>query len=395
MRTTVPLEFRRLQRFFRSSAGIFLLAKPCFALGINKVGVAQKNMVEKESSRYAEAGVDIDKGNAFVENIKPIVASTFRPGVLTGIGGFGGLFALGGGKFQDPVLVSSTDGVGTKLIIANMCGKHDTIGIDLVAMCVNDIIVCGAHPLFFLDYFATGGLDLSVAVDVVKGIAKGCEIARCSLIGGETAEMPGLYKSGDYDIAGFVVGICERDKLIDGSEISVGDKLIGLAASGVHSNGYSLVRKICFEEMGLKVSDRIDEFGCTLGEELLRPTKIYSETLLNLVKNFRVKGLVHITGGGIIDNIPRVLPNGCKAVIERNSWDTLPVFDFLQKNGKVSPREMCRTFNCGIGMVVVVDDRQADDCMQQLAALGETPYLIGEIDAHKNKDEPVVEVDCG
>jgi phosphoribosylformylglycinamidine cyclo-ligase len=352
-------------------------------------------MAQKKISRYAQAGVDIDKGNAFVENIKPIVASTFRPGVLTGIGGFGGLFALGGGKFQDPVLVSSTDGVGTKLIIANMCGKHDTIGIDLVAMCVNDIVVCGAHPLFFLDYFATGGLELSVATDVVKGIAKGCEICKCSLIGGETAEMPGLYQKGDYDIAGFVVGICERDKLIDGSEISVGDKLIGLASSGVHSNGYSLVRKICFEELGLKVNDRIEEFGCTLGEELLRPTRIYSEPLLNLVKNYKVKGLVHITGGGIIDNIPRVLPNGCKAVIEKKSWQTPAIFEFLQKKGKISPHEMCRTFNCGIGMVVVVDAKQVDDCMQQLVALGETPFLIGEIDAHKDKAAPVVEVDCG
>jgi phosphoribosylformylglycinamidine cyclo-ligase len=302
---------------------------------------------------------------------------------------------LGGGKFQDPVLVSSTDGVGTKLKIAEMCNKHDTIGIDLVAMCVNDIIVCGAHPLFFLDYFATGGLDLGVATDVVKGIAKGCEIAKCSLIGGETAEMPGLYQAGDYDIAGFVVGICERDKLIDGSEISVGDKLIGLASSGVHSNGFSLVRKICFEEMGLSVNDRIDEFGCTLGEELLRPTRIYSETLLNLVKNFKVKGLVHITGGGILDNIPRVLPNGCKAVVNKKGWQVLPIFDFLQKNGKISAQEMCRTFNCGIGMVVVVDAKQVDDCMQQLIALGETPYLIGEIDAMKEKDTMAVEVDCG
>jgi len=352
-------------------------------------------MTKQESSRYAEAGVDIDKGNAFVDAIKPIVASTFRPGVLTGIGGFGGLFALGGGKFQDPVLVSSTDGVGTKLKIAEMCNKHDTIGIDLVAMCVNDIIVCGAHPLFFLDYFATGGLDLGVAVDVVKGIARGCEIAKCSLIGGETAEMPGMYQAGDYDIAGFVVGICEREKLIDGSEIRVGDKLIGLASSGVHSNGFSLVRKICFEEMGLGVNDRIDEFGCTLGEELLRPTRIYSEPLLNLVKNYRVKGLVHITGGGIIDNIPRVLPNGCKAVINKNSWPVLPIFDFLQENGKVSGFEMCRTFNCGIGMVVAVDAKQVADCMQQLIALGETPYLIGEIDAMKKNDTMAVEVDCG
>jgi phosphoribosylformylglycinamidine cyclo-ligase len=351
-------------------------------------------MNKTDISRYAEAGVDIDKGNAFVENIKPLVASTFRSGVLTGIGGFGGLFALGGGRFKDPVLVSSTDGVGTKLKIANLCKKHDTIGIDLVAMCVNDIAVCGAQPLFFLDYFATGGLDLEVATDVVRGIAAGCEISKCSLIGGETAEMPGLYKKGDYDLAGFVVGICERDKIIDGSEIRVGDKLIGLASSGLHSNGYSLVRKVCFDEMGLKVKEKIDEFGCTLGEELLRPTRIYSEPLLNLVKNFRVKGLVHITGGGLIDNIPRILPNGCKAVIDKKSWNVPPIFDFLQKNGRISPFEMCRTFNCGIGMVVVVEDKQVDDAMQQLIALGEKPFMIGQIEAKKKKDIQSVEVDC-
>ena len=354
-------------------------------------------MSKREGCRYTEAGVDIDKGNAFVERIKPVVASTFRAGVLTGIGGFGGLFALGGGKFKDPVLVSSTDGVGTKLMIANLCKKHDTIGIDLVAMCVNDIAVCGAHPLFFLDYFATGGLDLDVATDVVKGIAAGCEIAKCALIGGETAEMPGMYKKGDYDLAGFVVGICERDKLIDGSEVKVGDKLIGLASSGLHSNGYSLARKICLEEMKLTVKDEIAEFGCTLGEELLRPTRIYSEPLLNLVKNYKVKGLVHITGGGIIDNIPRVLPNGCKAVIDRQSWEVPPIFEFLRKNGKISPKEMCRTFNCGIGMVVIVEAKEAADAIQQLEALGEKPFLIGEIAplSRKKKNEPLVEVDCG
>ena len=353
-------------------------------------------MVKEGSSRYVEAGVDIDKGNEFVERIKPMVAATFRSGVLTGLGGFGGLFALGSGKYKDPVLVSSTDGVGTKLMIAQLCGRHDTIGIDLVAMCVNDIVVSGAHPLFFLDYFASGGLDLEVATSVVKGIAKGCEIAKCSLIGGETAEMPGMYRQGEYDLAGFVVGISEREKIIDGSDIRVGDTLIGLASSGLHSNGYSLVRKICFEDLKLSVNDRIDEFGCTLGEELLRPTRIYSETLLNLIKNFRVKGLVHITGGGLIDNIPRVLPNGCKAVLEAKSWEVLPVFEFLRQKGKVSATEMCRTFNNGIGMVVVVDAKEAEDALNQLEALGERPYIIGEIAAGGQKDgaEPLVEIDC-
>jgi phosphoribosylformylglycinamidine cyclo-ligase len=347
-------------------------------------------MDQIRSSRYAESGVDIDKGNQFIANIKPLVAATFRRGVLTDIGGFGGLFAIGGDRFNDPVLVSSTDGVGTKLKIASLCNKHDTIGIDLVAMCVNDIVVSGAQPLFFLDYFAVGKLDLQVATDVIKGIAKGCEIAKCSLIGGETAEMPGLYRDGDYDLAGFVVGIAERDKIIDGSEIKVGDKLIGLTSSGVHSNGYSLVRKICFEELGLAVTDYVDELGCTLGEELLRPTRIYVETLLNLFKNFKIRGLIHITGGGFTDNIPRVLPKGTKVNIEKGSWPVLPIFEFLQKNGRISPEEMYRTFNCGIGMVLIVDSRTVDDVTQQLIALGESPYVIGEVAARKD-DEALVD----
>lgn len=350
-------------------------------------------MEHAKQSRYIEAGVDIDKGNDFVSRIKPIVSSTFKSGVLSGIGGFGGLFALGTDRFKDPVLVSSTDGVGTKLKIAGMCGRHDTIGVDLVAMCVNDIVVCGAHPLFFLDYFATGMLDVDVAVDVVAGIAKGCSIANCSLIGGETAEMPGLYRTGDYDLAGFVVGICERDKLIDGSEIRVGDTIIGLAANGLHSNGYSLIRKICFEEMGLSVDDYIDELGCLLGEELLKPTRIYSETLLNLIKNFKIKGISHITGGGLIDNIPRVLPNGCRAVINKGSWDMLPIFNFLQNNGKISSQEMYRTFNTGIGMVIIVSVQQADDVMMQLNALNESSFIIGEITAGSKKKQATVEID--
>jgi phosphoribosylformylglycinamidine cyclo-ligase len=352
--------------------------------------VVKAKMDQIRSSRYAESGVDIDKGNQFISNIKPLVAATFRRGVLTDIGGFGGLFAIGGDRFNDPVLVSSTDGVGTKLKIASLCNKHDTIGIDLVAMCVNDIVVSGAQPLFFLDYFSIGKLDLNVATDVVRGIAKGCEIAKCSLIGGETAEMPGLYQEGDYDLAGFVVGIAERDKIIDGSEIKVGDKLIGLTSSGIHSNGYSLVRKICFEELGLSVTDHVDELGCTLGEELLRPTRIYVETLLNLFKNFKIRGLIHITGGGFTDNIPRVLPKGTKVNIEKGSWPVLPIFDFLQKNGGISGEEMFRTFNCGIGMVLIVDSRTVDDVTQQLIALGESPYVIGEVAARK-EDEALVD----
>lgn len=348
-------------------------------------------MSNKTASKYVESGVDIDKGNEFISRIKPIVSSTFRRGVLTGLGGFSGLFALGGDRFQDPVLVSSTDGVGTKLKIANMCNKHDTIGIDLVAMSVNDIAVCGAQPLFFLDYFAVGKLNLDVATEVVKGIAKGCEIAKCSLIGGETAEMPGMYHGEDYDLAGFVVGIVERDKIIDGSEIRVGDQIIGIGSSGIHSNGYSLVRKVCFEELGLKVDDYVKELGCTLGEELLRPTRIYSEPLLNLIRNFKIRGMVHITGGGFIDNIPRVLPQGTKAVIKEKSWQVLPIFDLIRIKGDISVDEMYRTFNNGIGMIVVVGSDQVEDVLQQLTALGETAYHMGEIAACK-EGEPAVEI---
>lgn len=346
-------------------------------------------MSTSKSSRYTESGVDIDKANEFIDNIKPLVAATFQRGVLTDIGGFGGLFAIGGDRYKEPVLVSSTDGVGTKLKIASLCDKHDTIGIDLVAMCVNDVIVSGASPLFFLDYFSIGKLDTEIATDVIKGIAKGCEIAKCSLIGGETAEMPGLYKAGDYDLAGFVVGIAERDKIIDGSEIKVGDKIIGLASSGIHSNGYSLVRKICFEEQGLTVNDHVEELGCPLGEELLKPTRIYVETLLNLFKNFEIRGLVHITGGGFIDNIPRILPKGCKAIINKGSWDVPSIFGYLQEKGNIPAEEMCRTFNCGIGMVLVVNAKIVDDVMQQLSALGESAFVIGEIDRRTEEEEPV------
>ena len=349
-------------------------------------------MSKKKGSRYAEAGVDIDKANSFIERIKPLVSATFQRGVLTDIGGFGGLFALGNGRYKDPVLVSSTDGVGTKLKIAELCQKHDTIGIDLVAMCVNDVVVSGARPLFFLDYFAVGSLDVDQATDVVRGIAKGCELAKCSLIGGETAEMPGHYAPGSYDLAGFTVGIAERNEIIDGAEVKVGDKLIGLASSGVHSNGYSLVRKICFDELGLSVTDQVPELGCSLGEALLKPTRIYTETVLNVIKNFHVHGVVHITGGGFTDNIPRVLPTGCKAVIKDGSWPRQPIFEFLQTKGNVSTEEMFRTFNCGIGMVLIVKAKEVDDVMSQLAALAESPYLIGEIAPRKDDADVQVEI---
>ncbi len=350
-------------------------------------------MTKKQSSKYAESGVDIDKGNEFVSRIKPIVSSTFKRGVLTGIGGFGGLFALGN-KYKDPVLVSATDGVGTKLKIANLCNKHDTVGIDLVAMCVNDLVVCGARPLFFLDYFSVGKLDLEVASEVVKGIAKGCEISDCSLIGGETAEMPGMYSEGEYDVAGFAVGVVERKKIIDGSTIKPGDQLIGLSSSGLHSNGFSLVRKICFEEMGLSVTDTVDALGCSLGEELIRPTRIYVQPLMNVMSNFKVKGLVHITGGGFYDNIPRVLPKETKAIITNTTWQVPPVFDFLRTNGNVSAEEMLRTFNCGIGMVLVVRSKDTEDVLRQIKALGEGAYHLGEVAARKGSDDSEVEIDC-
>lgn len=348
-------------------------------------------MTESSSSRYQEAGVDIDKGNAFISRIRQFTQATHTRGVLTDIGGFSGLFALGNHQLDDPVLVTSTDGVGTKLAVAQLCGRHDTIGIDLVAMCVNDVIVCGARPLCFLDYFASGSLDLEVAVDVVRGIAEGCKQAKCALIGGETAEMPGLYRAGDYDLAGFVVGLVDRNKIIDGSDIRVGNRLIGLASSGLHSNGFSLVRKICFAEQQLQVTDHIEELGEPLGEALLRPTRIYVENLLTLLKHWPIHGMVHVTGGGFYDNIPRVLPNGCKAVIRGDSWPVPPIFTFLRQRGNVSPTEMYRVFNMGIGMVLVVEEKTTEDMLHELRAMGEQAFLIGEV-AHQNGDEARVEL---
>ncbi len=348
-------------------------------------------MTTAKNSKYSESGVDIDKGNAFVEKIKDVVASTHQRGVLNDIGGFSSLFAIDTEKFKQPVLVSSTDGVGTKLAIAQLCGKHNTIGIDLVAMCVNDIIVGGATPLCFLDYFSVGKLDIEIAAEVVEGIAEGCRQAKCSLVGGETAEMPGLYKSGDYDLAGFTVGIVDRDKIIDGSGIRVGNAIIGLSSSGLHSNGFSLVRKICFEDMKLSVDDHISELGSSLGEELLKPTRIYVQSALNVIKNYTVNGMVHNTGGGFIDNIPRILPNGCKAVIDRSSWEVPPIFTFLQKNGEVPRDEMYRTFNMGVGLLIIVNREQANDILHRFEAMGETAFIIGEI-ASRDGEEPQVEL---
>ena len=336
-------------------------------------------MASEQASKYSEAGVDIDKGNFFISRIKPLVADTHRRGVLSDIGGFSGLFSLSSENVKNPVLVSSTDGVGTKLLVAKLCNRHDTIGIDLVAMCVNDVVVCGAKPLFFLDYFASSSLELDVATEVVRGIAKGCKLASCSLIGGETAEMPGLYQPGDYDLAGFAVGICDRDMIIDGSDIRVGDKIIGLASSGLHSNGYSLARKVFFEAAGKNVHAHVEELGRTVGEELLMPTRIYVDSVVNILRRHKINGLVHVTGGGFIDNIPRVLPPGCLAHIEPGSWPVPPVFTYIQSKGQVDIREMYRTFNMGIGMVAIVSAKHVEDIMQQFTAHGETPFLIGEI----------------
>lgn len=336
-------------------------------------------MSTRQKVTYKDAGVDIDAGNRFVQMIKPLVKATSRPEVLTDIGGFGGLFSLQAGKYEKPTLVASTDGVGTKLKIAFMMDKHDTVGIDLVAMCVNDIVVQGAEPLFFLDYLATGKLAPEKAVDIVKGIAEGCVQAGCALIGGETAEMPGFYGEGEYDLAGFTVGVVDNSKIIDGSSVTVGDRLIGIASSGLHSNGYSLARKVFFEQMGLSIESRVDGLERTLGEELLTPTRIYVKAVLNLLRDFQVKGVAHITGGGILENIPRVLPRHCQAVVQKDSWPKPVIFEIMKDAGNIDPVEMYRTFNYGIGMVLIVPEKEADDVMVRLSGLKETAFLIGEI----------------
>ncbi len=341
---------------------------------------------------YKEAGVDIDKADAFIKSIRPLVKSTYRTGVLGEIGGFGGFFHLDVQKYHDPVLVSSTDGVGTKVKIAILMDRHETIGIDLVAMCVNDIVVHGAAPLFFLDYLAMGELAPGTATRIIEGISHGCRQAHCSLIGGETAEMPGLYQPGDYDLAGFVVGVVERDQILDGSEIAVGHRLIGLASSGLHSNGYSLVRKVLLELRGFGVQDEIPELGGPLGEELLKPTRIYAETILNLLRDFRVRGISHITGGGLTDNLPRILPHACQAVIHRGSWPVPPIFSLLREQGNIPESEMLRTFNNGIGLVLAVDEELVGDVMMRLQALHEQAYVIGEIVARKEGAPPLVYV---
>ncbi len=338
-------------------------------------------MNSEVSLSYRDSGVDIDAGNELVERIKPAIKSTLRPGCVGSIGGFGGLFELPLDRYKQPLLVSGTDGVGTKLKLAIDLQRYDGIGIDLVAMCANDIAVLGAEALFFLDYYATGKLELEIAEAVIKGIAEGCVQAGCALIGGETAEMPGVYAGGDFDLAGFCVGIVEKDRVIDGSQVKPGNSIIALASSGPHSNGYSLIRKIVEVSNADLNSDCGDK---TLAEALIQPTRIYVKNLLELSRSQSLLALAHITGGGLLENIPRVLPADCAAKLELSSWTLPPVFGWLQESGNVRDDEMYRTFNCGVGMVLVIDNRDRQNCLDKLAELGEQAWLIGEVVEKQN-----------
>lgn len=343
---------------------------------------------ESQSISYKDAGVDIDAGNALVEAIKPIAKATRRPEVSASLGGFGALFELPMDKYKNPLLVSGTDGVGTKLRLAIESGKHDQVGIDLVAMCVNDLIVQGAEPLFFLDYYATGKLDIAVAKDVVSGIGEGCLQSGCALIGGETAEMPGMYPDGDYDLAGFCVGIVEKADLIDGTKVKEGDVMLGLASSGPHSNGYSLIRKI-IEVSGVDLQS--DCNGQPLIDALMAPTRIYVKSVLELMKQVDIHAISHITGGGLLENLPRVMPENTLARIDTSSWKRPSVFDWIQQAGNVEFHEMHRTLNCGIGLVIVVDAAEKDKAIDALSKLGETVVEIGKVEA-SNQAEPHVEL---
>ncbi|WP_439287682.1 phosphoribosylformylglycinamidine cyclo-ligase [Lonepinella sp. BR2904] len=343
--------------------------------------------MSKPSLSYKDAGVDINAGNELVERIKPHVKRTTRSEVIGGLGGFGALCALPS-KYKEPILVSGTDGVGTKLRLAIDLKKHDTIGIDLVAMCVNDLVVQGAEPLFFLDYYATGKLEVDVASDVVKGIAEGCVQSGCALVGGETAEMPGMYHAGDYDLAGFCVGVVEKSKIIDGSQVQAGDALIALASSGPHSNGYSLVRKV-IEVSGVNPATE-QLAGRPLSEQVLAPTKIYVKSVLELIENVDVHAIAHLTGGGFWENIPRVLPQNLKAVINEKSWQWQPVFKWLQEKGNIETYEMYRTFNCGVGMVIALPQADVEKALTVLRAAGEDAWLIGQIEPLQTGEQQVI-----
>jgi len=349
-------------------------------LKLGLIILSQPRRMMKEKTTYKKAGVDIDAGSLFVERIKPFIKSTARKEVMSSLGGYTGLFNLDPALFKKPLLVSSTDGVGTKIRIAQMMNRHDTIGIDLVAMSVNDIIVQGAEPLFFLDYLATGKIDVDKHAKIIEGIARGCKEAGCALIGGETAEMPGFYQDDDYDLAGFAVGIVEEDRVIDGTNIRLGDALIGIASSGLHSNGYSLAREVLFNEGGLKATSKLEDLELSLGEELLTPTKIYVKTVLNLIKGFNVKGIAHITGGGIIDNLPRVIPKPTRALLDSRSWEVPPIFRIIKDIGQVDDSEMFRTFNMGVGLVLIVSERDSKEILERISMLGEKAWLIGQID---------------
>ncbi|WP_059174278.1 phosphoribosylformylglycinamidine cyclo-ligase [Bacillus sp. FJAT-27445] len=331
------------------------------------------------SKAYKEAGVNIEAGYEAVEKMKRHVKKTARPGVMGGLGGFGAMFDLSTLNLKEPVLISGTDGVGTKLMLAFKTGRHDTIGIDAVAMCVNDIVVQGAEPLYFLDYIGCGKADPDRIEAIVKGVADGCELAGCALIGGETAEMPGMYEPDEYDLAGFAVGACEKAAVIDGSGIRAGDVLIGLASSGLHSNGFSLARKVFFEKAGLVVDQYVEEFGCTLGDELLKPTKIYVKPVLSSLKEFPIKGMSHITGGGFHENIPRMLPDGLGAAIAEGSWELPPVFSLLEQLGDLDREEMYHVFNMGIGMVIAIDEAFAPGLLTHFEACGEQAKVIGYV----------------
>ncbi|MDY6855117.1 MAG: phosphoribosylformylglycinamidine cyclo-ligase [Thermodesulfobacteriota bacterium] len=351
--------------------------------------IAYKESKLLEKKTYKDAGVDLDTGNEFVKKIKPLVKSTFRPEVMTDIGGFGSLFSLNIEKYKRPVLVSTTDGVGTKLRIAFMMDKHDTIGIDLVAMCVNDLITLGAEPLFFLDYISTSTLIISKAQQIISGIIDGCKQANCSLIGGETAEMPSVYKDEEYDLVGFATGIVDDDKIIDGSTITVGDKLIGIKSSGLHSNGFSLVREVLFNHLNLDINSTIQGIDKSIGEELITPTKIYAKAIQNLIRDFNIHGISHITGGGLLENIPRILPRGCKAFIYKDTWDIPPIFRLIKEKGNIEESEMYRTFNNGIGMVIAVSSKDLDDILIRLKGLKEEAFNIGEITQREKGEEPI------
>ncbi|MDY6863988.1 MAG: phosphoribosylformylglycinamidine cyclo-ligase [Thermodesulfobacteriota bacterium] len=339
---------------------------------------------------YKKAGVDINASNSFVESIKKMASTTLRSETISGIGGFGGLFSLHTYSFSNPVLVASTDGVGTKLKIAFLMNTHNTIGIDLVAMCVNDIVSHGAEPLFFLDYFATGKLISEIGINIIEGIVAGCKEAGCSLLGGETAEMPFFYKEKEYDLSGFAVGIVDRDAIIDGSIITVGDRIIGLASNGIHANGFSLVRKLLFEDLKLNVSSIVPELGQTpIGEILLKPTKIYVKSILNLRRDFNISGIAHITGGGLIENISRILPKGCSAEIRKDSWEIPTIFKFIQEKGNIDEKEMFRTFNLGIGMVIVIKNEDAQEIVDRLKGMNQECFIIGEITKRGNGDQSI------